>query len=125
MGKAGENEVMTESEDVEENSGVDAPGQSMEPLISSSITFEEKDLSKLIYVIEVATPKFAFRFKKEERVHVGKCEFCSQKNILPCECVCKRVRYCDKDCKERDERFHLPYCVAEIDGKIRGPMIKP
>jgi len=53
---ASSNEVMAESEDVEENTGVEAPGASLEPLIGSSITFEDKDMSKLIYVIEVSTP---------------------------------------------------------------------
>ena len=62
--KAAGNEVKEEKEDVEENTGVEGPGQSLAPLIGSSITLEDKNLSECVIVVEIGTPGFAFRFKK-------------------------------------------------------------
>ena len=58
------NEVMGEEEDIEENTGVEGPGTSLEPLMGTSITLEEKDLSSCVIVVEIGTPNFSFRFKK-------------------------------------------------------------
>ena len=115
---------MQESKDLEENSGVDGPGVSMEPLVGTSITLEEKDLSDKVMIVEVGTPQFAFRFKKQDRVHVGKCEFCNMKNILSVECACKRTYYCNRDCLERDKRFHVPNCAALKDKELQDFTLK-
>jgi len=55
---------MQEAENVEENTGIEGPGTSLEPLVGTSVTLEEKDLSSCVIVVEVSTPNFAFRFKK-------------------------------------------------------------
>lgn len=34
--------------------------------------------------------------------------------------VCKRVRYCDDDCLEKDKRFHNPNCSAQVDGELNA-----
>jgi hypothetical protein len=44
--------------DVEENSGVEFPGQTLEPLVGSLLTFDSKRPEDTIIVVEVGTPKF-------------------------------------------------------------------
>ena len=62
---------------------------------------------------------FAFQFLKNQRVFIGKCEFCTQKKILRIECACKRVRYCTESCLEKDKRWHLPSCGAMADAELK------
>lgn len=53
------------------NSGVEFPGKSYEPMVGTTINFEEKSFDREIIIVEVADPHFAFRFIKQERVFVG------------------------------------------------------
>jgi hypothetical protein len=62
--KALGNESKEEKEDVEENSGVEGPGQSLMPLVPTSITLEDKNMNDCVIVVEIGTPEFSFRFKK-------------------------------------------------------------
>ena len=39
-------------------------------------------------------------------------------------CVCDRVRYCNKDCMDRDKRFHLPSCAAMKDKELQDFTLK-
>ena len=50
------------------NSGVDFPGESLEPMVGSSLTFEDREFNNDIIVLEVATPKFAYKYEKQERL---------------------------------------------------------
>jgi hypothetical protein len=49
---------------VEENTGVEGPGVSLEPMVGTSITLEEKELADRVMIVEVGMPGFAFRFRK-------------------------------------------------------------
>ncbi len=40
---SGDVEMKENNEDVEENTGIEAPGKSLEPLVGTMITLEEKD----------------------------------------------------------------------------------
>lgn len=33
-------------------------------------------------------------------------------------CKCKRVRYCDESCMDKDKRFHIPQCSAQADAEL-------
>jgi len=111
---------MKENEEIsEENSGVEPPGQSLEPLVGSMITLEDKDFSNCLVFVEIAAPDFVFKFRKQAKVVVGKCEFCNNRNILEIHCGCKRVAYCNESCKERDLRFHLPNCPLLADKELK------
>jgi hypothetical protein len=49
---------------------------------------------------------------KNQRIFIGKCEFCTQRRTLKIECACKRVRYCNEACLDKDKRWHMPTCSA-------------
>jgi ubiquitin carboxyl-terminal hydrolase 4/11/15 len=34
-------------------------------------------------------------------------------------CACKNVKYCNEDCAEKDKRFHLEKCSAQVDGVLQ------
>lgn len=63
--------------DVEENSGVDFPGDTIETLIGSLLTFESKKPEDTIIFTEIGTPNFQYKYKKEERAFIGVCEWCT------------------------------------------------
>ena len=104
---------------VEINSGVEFPGQSQEPMVGSAITFEDRDFNNEILVLEIATPHFAYKYEKQARLQIGSCEFCTHRSILRVECKCKRVRYCDEACRQKDEHFHLRNCSAAADNELK------
>lgn len=102
-------------QDVEKNSGVEFPGESLEPFINTPQNLEDDTLENSVVIVEVKdNPEtgFAFRFLKNQRIYIGKCEFCTQRKILKFECACKRVRYCSESCVDKDKRWHLPSCSA-------------
>ena len=53
----------------EENSGVDCPGKSLEPLVATQLTLEDKQFVDEFILAEVGA--FNFRFKKEKHVYFG------------------------------------------------------
>ena len=55
---------------------------------------------------------------------IGKCEFCTQRKPLKIECECKRVRYCNTQCKEKDKRWHLDKCSAMADSELAKGVVK-
>lgn len=81
--------------DVEENSGVDFPGDSLEPLVGSTLNFESKKPEDTIIFCEIGIPNFQYKFTKEDRAFVGVCEWCTETQHLTVQCKCKRVRYCN------------------------------
>ena len=82
------------------------PGVSLESMVGVDLTLEEKEFHSSMIVVEIGDKEFAYKYEKQERVKVAKCEFCSQRNILTVECECKRVGYCNQHCMSRDIRFH-------------------
>ncbi len=109
---AGDQDMSDESQkdpDLELNSGVEFPGETLEPFISTSQTLEDDTLESSVVVVEVRdnlNQGFAFKYLKNQRIYIGKCEFCTQKKILKVECACKRVRYCTPECLDKDKRWH-------------------
>ena len=93
-------------------------------MVGSSLTFDDKDFNSEIILIEVAAPKFAYKYEKQDRLQIGPCEFCTNRNILRVECKCKRVRYCNDKCKQKDEHFHLPTCSAMVDNELNQVTIE-
>jgi hypothetical protein len=109
-----------EDTDLEKNSGVEFPGESLEPFLSTASTLEDDTLENAHVIVEVKDgSSFAFKFIKNQRVYIGKCEFCTQKKILKIECDCKRVKYCTTSCLEKDKRWHIPTCGAQADAELR------
>ena len=111
----------TNNPDLEYNSGVEFPGESIEPILT--ISLEDDILYESCLIVEVnddpVANRFAFQFVKNQRMYIGKCEFCSQKKILKIECKCKRVRYCNEACLEKDKRWHEPTCSALADTELQ------
>jgi hypothetical protein len=76
------------------------------------MTVDEKEFKDEVVFVEYGHPSFSYQFLKQERVVIGQCEWCNRRNQLKTICVCKRVRYCDDECLEKDKRFHTPNCSA-------------
>ena len=55
-------------DDVEENSGVEFPGESLEPYVGSSLTFDDVEFNNEVVLIELASPNFAYKYKDMGRV---------------------------------------------------------
>ena len=107
---------------IEENSGVDFPGQSLEPLLNSALRMNMLNNNNTNIVVEFReskTGKFAFKYNKNEKLVIGVCEYCNKKNIMRSICVCKNVKYCDDDCLEKDKKFHIDKCSATADKELQ------
>lgn len=102
----------------EENSGIAFPGYSVEPYVGSALTINDHDFTNEVIVVEISSPRFAFKYEDTGRVYIGQCEFCNMRNVLAIECKCKRVRYCKESCRKKDENFHLPTCSAQADDEL-------
>lgn len=83
-------------------------------------TFKEIDRTQSfsfrydLIVAEISTDESPFIFKFNTKPGAfGKCESCYQSAILKAQCACKKVAYCDLNCKKKDERYHLPNCDYE------------
>lgn len=50
----------TNTEDIERNSGVDFPGQSLEPIIGTQLTLDEKEFNGEVVFVEYGHPTFAY-----------------------------------------------------------------
>jgi len=67
-----------------------------------------------LVVVEIRANGSPFIFKFNTKPGAfGKCESCYQSSILKVQCACKKVSYCDLNCKKKDERYHLPNCDFE------------
>jgi hypothetical protein len=107
------------------NSGVQFPGESLEPLLTIPTNLEDDTMDEssglvVEYVLNPDQQPFAFQFKKNQRVLIGKCEFCNQKKVLKAECICKRAKYCSEKCKDKDRNFHVGSCSAMADAELRN-----
>lgn len=107
---------------IEHNSGVEFPGQSMEPLLNAALRVHQINLNKSQNIVveyrEDPSQQFAFKFKKGEKLVIGVCEWCTSRNILRAICKCKNVKYCNESCMEKDKRFHIDKCSAQADNEL-------
>jgi hypothetical protein len=55
-------EEKTPNNDCELNSGVECPGKSIEQLCGTDLTIKKKSFNNQVILVEIATPKFAFKF---------------------------------------------------------------
>jgi hypothetical protein len=78
----------------------------------------------LIVEVKDSEKGFAFSYRKNQRIFIGKCEFCTLKRALKIECPCKRVRYCNETCLEKDKRWHLSTCGAMADAELASGVQK-
>lgn len=63
--------------------------------------------------------KFSFMMHLNQKLIIGNCEWCNNKNILRAICACKNVKYCNEECQEKDKRFHMDKCSAAADGELQ------
>lgn len=117
-------EEAPEGIEIEVNSGVEFPGQSLEPLINSALRLSHVNFNKKQIIVaefrDNSSDKFAFKFKIGEKLTIGTCEWCNSRNILRTICKCKNVKYCNDDCMEKDKRFHIDKCSAQADGELNA-----
>jgi hypothetical protein len=74
-----------ESEDTEQNSEVNFPGESLENYIGTSYKILDDNYyggMQVFAEISDEAGQFFFQYKKEERIFVGDCEFCYKKKVL-------------------------------------------
>ena len=78
--KSSEDMKAEDDSETETNSGVAFPGESIEPLTGAATTLEDDSLEDSVVTVEVirGNDSFAFTFKKNQRIIIGKCEFCTQ-----------------------------------------------
>lgn len=70
----------SDNEDLELNSGVQFPGENLEPLQNVLTTLDDETLEEGVLSIEYKLnpeSSFAFTFMRNQRVTVAKCEFCN------------------------------------------------
>ncbi len=109
MGKAGTDD------DVEENSGLDFPGTSLD--LFGNRLMEKCDLGDSdIVVIEQSTERGEFIFRFLKNVRIGKCEYCCQERALTKACRCKEAFYCSDACLHKDAQYHSEKCTAMDEG---------
>jgi len=104
-----------DNEDIEENTGIEFPGDSLEPLMGQAVKMEDDILlHKVLFVeyLEKEGDRFLFKFNRKEQMIIGQCEHCYNKRTLKAVCACKKVRYCNDHCLEKDRRWHLPHCSS-------------
>ena len=53
---------------IEENSGVEFPGMSVEPYVGSSLTINDHDFHNEIMIVEIKNPNFAYKYEDKGRV---------------------------------------------------------
>jgi hypothetical protein len=67
--------------DVEMNSGVEFPGESIEPMLDKGLRIHQMGLNKYKHIVveykEAEDLPFAFKFEKKE-VYIGTCEWCNR-----------------------------------------------
>lgn len=89
----------------------------------TQITLSDDILQDHTLVVEIRhtmTKQFYFKFEKNKRFHIGKCEYCYKKSILTVECKCKLVKYCNDQCLNKDKHFHEPKCGAKHDDELNN-----
>jgi hypothetical protein len=67
-------------------------------------------------VIEVSAvpdqgkPRFLFKYDKSSPV-LGKCENCFNERVLKSKCPCGKANYCNPECRQADENYHIKTCA--------------
>jgi hypothetical protein len=67
----GNSQETQENEDVERNTGVEFPGQSLEPLVGTNMTVDEKEFKEEVVFVEYGHPGFTYQYMKQDRVVIG------------------------------------------------------
>jgi len=55
----------------------------------------------------------------------GKCEGCYSYGVLKVMCACKKVSYCNENCRHKDEYYHLKDCDAVPELDMNSVSFKP
>ena len=101
------------------NSGVEFPGDCLEPLLNKAVRVNQMNMNKQKFIIveykEKPEDQFAFKYMKKE-LKVGTCEWCNSRSILNVTCKCGNVAYCNEDCQTKDRKYHIDKCSAQADG---------
>jgi hypothetical protein len=66
----------SENESLQENTGVEMCGSSLESYVATMVTIDEKSFKNQIIIVEVATRDFIFKFKSSDGYLKGMCECC-------------------------------------------------
>lgn len=55
----------------EQNSGITFPGYSVEPYVGSALTINDHDFTNEVIVVEISSPRFAYKYEDTGRVYIG------------------------------------------------------
>lgn len=61
-------------------------------------------------ILEVREENKGWNFIQDGIPNIEKCEYCNRFEKLTSYCVCKKVGYCNDECKTKDRRFHSMKC---------------
>lgn len=61
-------------------------------------------------ILEVREESKGWNFTQEGIPNMEKCEYCNRYEKLTSYCVCKKVGYCNEECRFKDRRFHSMKC---------------
>ena len=114
---------------VEVNTGVEFPGFQMDIFFKSKIVDFQKtkrSFNSIEYMVVeqaqknagVEKPRFIFKYDRNT-AELGKCENCFNENFLKVKCPCGKVSYCNAECRQSDENYHMKTCeyLNKIDLK--------
>ena len=74
---------------------------------SLELTLENLNLSPTEYLIaEVREDSKAWNFIQDGVSNIEECEYCNRYEELNIFCACKKVGYCNEECRLNDKRFH-------------------
>lgn len=123
-------DLNSQMDDVEEdqseevNSGVEFPDQNLDSLMNSGVRVNEIFSTPGSHIVvefrEDSEDLFCFKYARGEKVMVGRCEWCNDRNILKSVCKCGKVKYCNTSCLTKDKNFHEPKCTALMDEDLRN-----
>ena len=83
---------------------------------SLELTLENLNLSPTEYLIaEVREDSKGWNFIQDGVPNIEKCEYCNRYEKLNIFCACKKVGYCNEECRLKDKRFHSMKCDRADD----------
>lgn len=79
-------------------------------------------MEKLVGDLDIPKEEFMLVVELQEKTWVyssnlissDRCEYCRKVDQLKAECVCKKVKYCNETCLNKDWRFHEKNCEAKL-----------
>lgn len=100
---------------VEVNSGVKFPGETLENFVGSAFKLADEtydsETKLFVELRESEASPFFFSFRKEAKIFLGQCEYCYKNKVLRASCQCGKVRYCDLQCLNKDKQWHSSKCI--------------